>query len=236
MYLSPTPTEKRLKIGLTNNQLKLIAMISMFIDHLGLELFPHLEIFRIVGRLAFPLFAYMIAEGCTHTKNKLRYFTNLFVLGMLCQIVFYQFTKSLYQGILITFSLSISCIFAIENFRTKKNWLSLILLTLVIFITFYLAIIAPVIFKNQGFKLDYGYLGVLLPIVIYFSKGKFFKLIATAIIIYFSIKLSPLQIYSFTALPLLLLYNGQRGKQNLKYLFYIFYPSHLALVYLLGAL
>ena len=58
------------KIGLTNNQLKIIAMISMLIDHIGLQMFPDLLIFRIIGRLAFPIFAYMIAEGCFYTKNK----------------------------------------------------------------------------------------------------------------------------------------------------------------------
>ena len=56
--------------GLTNNQLKIIAMITMLIDHIGIVLFPQIKIFRIIGRFAFPIFAYMLAEGCTNTKNK----------------------------------------------------------------------------------------------------------------------------------------------------------------------
>ena len=62
------------KFGLTNNQLKIIAMISMLIDHIGVAMFPNVMILRIIGRLAFPIFAYMIAEGCFYTKNKARYF------------------------------------------------------------------------------------------------------------------------------------------------------------------
>ena len=50
------------KFGLTNNQLKIIAMLSMLADHIGVQLFPDLQILRIIGRLALPIFAYMIAE------------------------------------------------------------------------------------------------------------------------------------------------------------------------------
>ena len=55
--------------GLTNNQLKLIALVTMTLDHIGVVLFPQAQWLRIVGRLAFPIFAYMIAEGCRHTAN-----------------------------------------------------------------------------------------------------------------------------------------------------------------------
>ena len=56
-------TVKKPKLGLTNNQLKIIAMVSMLLDHMGLLFFPDEQIFRILGRIAFPIFAYMIAEG-----------------------------------------------------------------------------------------------------------------------------------------------------------------------------
>ena len=82
-------------------------MLSMLIDHIGVAMFPNVMILRIIGRLAFPIFAYMIAEGCFYTKNKARYFFMIFGLGMICQLVFLFFMGSLYQGILMTFSLSI---------------------------------------------------------------------------------------------------------------------------------
>ena len=97
---------------LNGNVLKIIAVISMTIDHMGLMLFHDDIIMRCIGRLAFPIFGFMIAEGCFYTKNKLRYFLRVFILGVLCQIVYYVADKSVYLGILITFSLSIVTIFA----------------------------------------------------------------------------------------------------------------------------
>ena len=64
---------ERSSVGsLSGNQLKIIAAISMTVDHLGFILFPSLIILRIIGRIAFPIFAYMIAEGCRYTKNEKR--------------------------------------------------------------------------------------------------------------------------------------------------------------------
>ena len=71
------------KFGITNNQLKIIAMVSMLFDHVGKELLPQYPILQIIDRLAFPIFAYMIAEGCFYTKNIIKYFT---IILMLCQL------------------------------------------------------------------------------------------------------------------------------------------------------
>ena len=68
-------------IGLNGNQLKILAMLFMTVDHVGAFLMPQYEILRYIGRLAMPIFAFMIAEGCTHTHNRLRYFLTL--LGFL---------------------------------------------------------------------------------------------------------------------------------------------------------
>ena len=59
---------------LNGNHLKLIAVFTMLLDHVGILLFPQIRLLRILGRLAYPIFAFMIAEGCRYTKNKLRYF------------------------------------------------------------------------------------------------------------------------------------------------------------------
>ena len=60
--------------GMTGNQLKIVALLAMTCDHVGKLLLPQVEILQIFGRLAFPIFAYMIAEGCVHTKSKKKYF------------------------------------------------------------------------------------------------------------------------------------------------------------------
>ena len=73
---------------LSGNALKIIAAISMVIDHTGVIFFPDVLIFRIIGRLGLPIFAFMIAEGCRYTKNKLKYFLSLLILGTACQLVY----------------------------------------------------------------------------------------------------------------------------------------------------
>lgn len=105
--------EKRFGI-LTGNQLKLIAAAAMLMDHAGILLFPQVTLLRILGRLAYPIFAYMIAEGCRYTKNKLRYFLMLFGLGAVCQLVYYFFSGDTYLNILLTFSVSVLLIYALQ--------------------------------------------------------------------------------------------------------------------------
>ena len=103
-------TTKKSTFGLTNNQLKIIAMVSMLFDHVGEVLFYNQScyvIFKIIGRLAFPIFAFMIAEGCRYTKNRTRYLLTIAGLGIAFQAVYYVFTQSWYIGILLTFTLSI---------------------------------------------------------------------------------------------------------------------------------
>lgn len=231
------PNISNSKIGLTNNQLKIIAMISMLIDHIGVQLFPNILILRIIGRLAYPIFAYMIAEGCFYTKNKLKYFLSVSVLGIACQLVFYFFMGSLYQGILITFAFSILTIFAIDYFINKKNFLSFLVVLITILAVCFVTIFMPIIYRDIGFEIDYTALGVLLPVAIYYSKHKVLKIFFVALICFFlSFIYEDFQFYSLLSLPLLLLYNGERGTAKLKYMFYIFYPVHLIIIYFIGLL
>ena len=76
---------------LTGNQLKLIAMVAMTADHVGLQLLPQVGFLRILGRLAMPLYAYMIAEGCRYTRSRKRYFLSIALMGLLCQLVYFFF-------------------------------------------------------------------------------------------------------------------------------------------------
>lgn len=76
---------------LTKNQLKILAMVCMTIDHIGAAFFPQAVWLRVIGRLAFPLFSYCIAEGCRYTRNKARYFGSVFACGAVCVIAFLPF-------------------------------------------------------------------------------------------------------------------------------------------------
>jgi len=225
------------KIGLTNNQLKIIAMISMLIDHVGLVFFPNNPVFRYIGRLSFPIFAFMIAEGCRYTKNRKKHLATILSMAITYQLVYLIFLKDLYQGILVTFSLSIISIYSIEGFiRNKKLPYRLAMIASLLFVIIW-GVVFPILFKNEGFAVDYDVWGIVLPILIYFMPDKKRKLIALAILlISMSLLSNSIQWFSLFALPLLLLYNGKRGKANLKYLFYIFYPLHLVIIYAVAIL
>ena len=222
------------KFGLTNNQLKIIAMLSMLADHIGVQLFPDLQILRIIGRLALPIFAYMIAEGCFYTKNKVKYLSLIAILATLCQIVYFIADGSLYLGILVVFSLSICLIFSIDGFLKKKNAASFLLMLLTVAVVIFVVYACPTLLYSYWYAVDYGIYGIILPVVIYFAKKKWLKLVAAAAVLAaLATTMESYQWYSLAAIPLLCLYNGQRGKANLKYLFYIFYPTHLAIIYLI---
>ena len=78
------------KFGLlSGNILKIFGCIAMFIDHLGFLVFPNIQILRIIGRLSYPIFAFMLAEGCFYTKNRFRHFYVISLFGIVFQIVYY---------------------------------------------------------------------------------------------------------------------------------------------------
>lgn len=98
--------------------LKLIASASMLIDHAGLMLFNDNPTMRMIGRLAFPIFAFFIAEGFRYTRDRAKYFMRVFALGLICQIVYTIADGSIYIGILLVFSLSIMLMYLLDCLKT----------------------------------------------------------------------------------------------------------------------
>lgn len=223
---------------LTSNQLKFIALITMTLDHIGVVLFPHVQWLRIAGRLALPLYAYMIAEGCRYTRSMGKYLTSMVSLALVCQIVNYvTMDKSLYQSILVTFSLSISLIWLLQTARKKGGILWISLGGLGIATAFFLCQILPKLLPGTDYCIDYGFAGVMLPVLVYLGKTKPQKLtLFTLGLVALSATLDQVQWYCLLAAPLMLLYNEKRGKWKLKWLFYIYYPLHLAAIYGLSLL
>ena len=225
------------KFGLTGNQLKLIAMISMTCDHVGLSLFPQLQILRIIGRLALPIYAFMIAEGCRHTRNRRKYLLSISALALLCQLVYWFMMGSLYQCILVTFSLSVCLIYALDYAVTSKTLKSRLVAVLVsvavVFFSVFLGCFLP---PQYNYAIDYGIWGILIPVVIYFAPTAYRLPAMTLAMIPLCASYGGVQWYAYLALVLLLLYNGQRGRAKMKNLFYIYYPAHLVAIYLMGFL
>lgn len=211
--------------GLSGNQLKLIALITMTIDHIGAYIFPHYPVLRIIGRLAMPIYAFLIAEGCYHTKNKLKYWGLMAGFALVWQLFSYFFLHSLKLCILVTFSLSMLLIFSLQYVQKKKNFLSCLL---------FFALLAGIYWVSNnlsryvpGCSIDYGFKGILLPVFISLGTNKQQKVLGAAVGAFYLALGKTSQWYSLLALPLLMLYSGQRGKGNYKYLFYIYYPLHL---------
>lgn len=218
--------------GLSNNQLKLIALVTMTVDHIGMILYPWATRYRIVGRLAFPIFAFMIAEGCRHTRSMGKYLGTMALLALGCQIVDYLEQGSLYQSVLVTFSLSIGLIWLLQMAEKKRNILWIALGALGFVGAYCFCEVLPGILSETDFHVDYGFLGVLVPVAVYLGKDKWQKmLLAILALCVLSYHLAGLQWYCLLAVPVLMLYNGKRGKWNMKWLFYIYYPAHLAVIY-----
>lgn len=218
--------------GLTGNQLKLIALAAMTIDHIGVQFFPQSAILRIIGRLALPIFAYMIAQGCRYTKNKHRYLATIAGVALGCQIVYFFAMGSLYQCILVTFSLSIALIFALDAAIKKPSFMRISAALLTFLSVWFISDMLPRFLP--GFYVDYGFFGILLPVLIWLGRDKWQSIVLCGIGLVFLSIGNSIQWFSLLTLPLLALYNGSRGKAKLKYLFYIYYPAHLALIYLIS--
>ena len=103
---------------LTKNQLKILAMVCMTLDHIGAAFFPQAVWLRVIGRLAFPLFSYCIAEGCRYTRNKARYFGSVFACGAVCVIAFLPF-GGFCGNALITLSMSILLLYGMEAWKSS---------------------------------------------------------------------------------------------------------------------
>ena len=219
------------RFGILNgNHLKLIAALTMLLDHAGILLFPQVKLFRILGRLAFPIFAYMIAEGCRYTKNKLRYFLMVFGLGTACQLVYYFVSGDTYLNILLTFSCSILLIYCLQALSKEQDWLRRFWLSILFAVSF-----SAVYGLTRLVTIDYGFWGVMVPVFVSLAHVRQWPrwaelLLLAAGLLFLAADLGGNQPYGLLAVPILALYNGQRGKANLKYFFYIFYPVHLAVL------
>lgn len=221
----------------TGNQLKIIALVTMTCDHVAKMFFPESQLLLILGRLALPIFAWMIAEGCTYTRNRRAYLAQLGGLALLCQVVFFVTEGSLYMCILVTFTLSVLLIYAIDYLHQKKSVQAVLLALLAVALVVSATIVVPRLNTGTDFYVDYGFYGVLLPVAIYMGRNHFQKLsLAAVFLVLLAMDSYPIQWWSLLTLPLLALYNGQRGKWKMKWLFYIYYPLHLAALWAIDML
>lgn len=217
------------------NLLKIIAMISMTIDHAGMMLYPEQKWMRMVGRIAFPIFAFMIAEGCRYTHDRKKYFCQIAGIGIAMQIVYYIAMGSLYQSVFISFSLAILLIYAIDQAKKEQKIKYWIYAGLTAGGIAFLTLLLPEILSDTDYAIDYGVVGIAIPILCYYAKERKTKVAVFTIgLVALSIACGGVQWCGLAAVPLAAFYNGQRGRWKLKTLFYVYYPLHLAALYLLS--
>ena len=208
---------------LDGTQLKLIAMIAMVFDHVGDNYFPGQTWMRIIGRMALPIFAFCIAEGFSHTHDRLKYLKRMILFALVSEIPFDLVTAGkvlefTHQNIMLTFAWAIGGLMLFEKLGRKKAvaWLLLAVM----------AVLSVLL------GMDYNFLAVGLIDIYYLLRNKapYLNNLAAAV---YHVLLRNVGIYWFGLLGFLpvFLYNGKRGR-GLKWLFYVFYPGHLLLIWL----
>ena len=226
--------EKNNKFSLLDGTtLKLIAMISMVFDHVGDNFFPDQVWMRVIGRIAMPIFAFCLAEGFAHTRSRSRYIRRMALFALISEIPFDLVTSGKIlefsrQSIMFTFLWASLTLTAYEKILSgersrKKTILSigLLLVSLVL---------------SLVFGMDYDILAVGLVCIFYLFRKKTLAVRNVCAMVY-HVLLRNVGIYWFGLLGFLpiFLYNGKKGR-GLKWLFYIFYPGHLLLIYIIRTL
>jgi hypothetical protein len=194
-----------------NDALKLIAIVTMIIDHVGWILLPDLIILRLIGRLSFPIFAYGIAKGYIYTANLKKYFIRLLIFAFISQPI-YNFLLPGHLNIFFTLIAGLTCIYLIDKKR-------------------YLLALLPVV-ASMIFPMDYGIYGVLTIAMFYIFNKKTVPIVISLILLNLAYALlhnSYLQSISLLSLLIILRDFKFSIKVN-KYLSYIIYPLHLAIL------
>jgi hypothetical protein len=257
--------------------LKMIAMLTMLVDHaadcflwrihgkLGLSLaledarlWPLYVTLRVIGRTAFPIFAFFIAEGYVHTRSRKRYLTRLLLLAVISQIPYdlvfnpaldgarnVNLLAATYHGIQVntvfTLAAGLALTALLDSILHGKHKAALQHradagrqrpLRRELLLRGAAATMAAGAFclLAEVLHFDYGAAGVLIIPVFYFLRNlRILAIIAGWILL---LPVSSLELYSVGGFLLIQCYNGKRGKQ-IQSLFYIFYPAHLCLLLLL---
>ncbi len=244
--------------GISGAALKRIAVISMLADHFALvflqngvlfgldqgrfgwsvgpEVFGILEqtalCLRIFGRIAFPVYCFLLVEGFLHTKNYGKYLRNLIVFALISEAPFdVAVTGALFepqaQNIYWTLAVGLAGLHAMrwaERLEEGLRW----------FACGAVLLLAGAV--GELLAVDYGYMGIALILILYLARNSRILLFSTVVL--FSLCAMPL-VYEIGSVPAglaICLYNGRRGTIRHKMFYYWFYPAHLAVLVLLCAL
>lgn len=210
-----------MKFGLDGFTLKMIALIAMFIDHIGAFLFPQYMILRVIGRLAFPIFAFLAVEGYFHTSDVKKYMMRLGAFALISEIPFDLVSAGKilefgHQNVFFTLLLGMMLMYAYGQQVSQLARVGCVILLLL---------------PGDILRTDYGAWGVLMIFCFYIFRENLWAKIISIVLINV-VAFGYIQAYAVLALLPICLYNGKKGK-SMKYFFYAAYPVHLLLIYLI---
>lgn len=219
---------------MTNLQLKILAFTLMTVDHVGAILFPQMIILRIIGRMAFPIFAFLLVEGFRHTRNMKRYLIRLGFFALISEPVFdlcFNGRVSILNrsNILFTLFYGLILLLVIDLYRNKK----------LPFLQTFVGTVACV-FMVVGMDADYGLYGLLMILGLYMAKSFKTQVIALAalnagyVLILLVGGYTTVQVWSILALLPIAFYNGKLGKKLKQFNMYMYYPVHLLLLFVIS--
>lgn len=207
-------------LGLSGSALKVIALVSMLTDHSAYYLLEHettlYEAMRSFGRIAFPVFAFLIAEGFSHTRNRLRYFLTLLGFAVASEVPWLLLNGADgTHNVMFTLALGVGALAIFEKYHQRK------------FV--YFCMIALIAIFATCLGTDYEWRGISLIVICYMMREHrpLLLLFMLPLMIYYGI------VGAIMAAIVLSLYDGTRGfiqGSTAKYGFYAFYPVHLFLL------
>lgn len=197
----------------------------------GILLFSY-WIIRLIGRLGFPIFCFLLIEGFTHTRNVWNYALRLLLFAFISEVPFdlafsgFLFANH-YQNVFFTLFLGLCALIAIKFIEDKFAEINII--------KYFLTGLATIVFMFIAYFLrtDYSYMGVLTIVVMYLIRNNKTLEMTFGCIILTAMSLTEVTAF-FTIIPVSK-YNGKRGL-NMKYVFYAFYPVHLLVLYFIAYL
>lgn len=213
-----------MNIKINTFTLKMIAIVSMLIDHMGAILFPQYIILRYIGRIAFPIYTYTLVEGFMHTRDIKKYMVRLGIFALLSEIPFdLAFRGSVIyiqkQNVFFTLFLGVLMLYLLLKSRNRIQSAVLVLAILLL---------------SEFLRTDYSSMGLLMILCFYvFRDNKVMKLLGVAAINVFL--MGRVQVFAIPALIFIALHGGEQGPKCKKF-FYGFYPVHLLALYLISVI
>lgn len=231
------------KKGISGSSLKLIAVVTMLIDHIAAAVLARLIIIggeeqlqlgqymvyramRGIGRIAFPIYCFLLVEGFTHTRSREKYALRLLLFALVSEVPFdLAFSSKVleygYQNVFFTLFLGLITIMILSVVEKHQEW------NVALRIFLFAVIIAGGMAAAYAWKTDYSFYGIMCIVVLYlFRERRILQVLAGCAAFFWW------ELPAVLAFIPIYFYNGKRG-WNIKYFFYLFYPLHLLMLYLI---